>query len=213
MRTVLYAGLSTEDRSLAHQVTLAEDAGFRIDEVVDDHGSPDSGTKLADRPHGRLLLETLEAGDTLLVSWIDSLGSNYGDIGHAIKALIGRGVIVRTVIGDMIFDGATSDPTQRAVLDALIRFMATMAEAQAEALRERRLRGIEKAKALTDAGRKYRGRRPSFTRQQFSRVSEMLDMGEGPSAISRATGLTRQTILRIRADRAGADATLRTWAQ
>jgi hypothetical protein len=41
------------------------------------------------------------------------------------------GVIVRTVINGMVFDGATTDPIQQAVRDALIAFMAATAEAQA----------------------------------------------------------------------------------
>jgi hypothetical protein len=40
-----------------------------------------------------------------------------------------RGVIVRTVINKMTFDGATTDPMQKAVRDALIAFMAATAEA------------------------------------------------------------------------------------
>ena len=39
------------------------------------------------------------------------------------------GVIIKTVINGMIFDGQTKDPIQQAVRDALIAFMAAMAEA------------------------------------------------------------------------------------
>jgi putative DNA-invertase from lambdoid prophage Rac len=38
-----------------------------------------------------------------------------------------EGVIVRTVINAMTFDGSTSDPIQKAVRDALIGFMAATA--------------------------------------------------------------------------------------
>jgi hypothetical protein len=44
-----------------------------------------------------------------------------------------RGVVIRTVINNMTFDGATRDPVQKAVRDALIAFMAATAQAQAEA--------------------------------------------------------------------------------
>jgi putative DNA-invertase from lambdoid prophage Rac len=44
-----------------------------------------------------------------------------------------RGVVIRTVINGMTFDGATKDVMQCAVRDALIAFMAATAQAQAEA--------------------------------------------------------------------------------
>jgi len=38
VRTILYARVSTKEQTLEHQRTQAEEAGFRIDEVVADHG-------------------------------------------------------------------------------------------------------------------------------------------------------------------------------
>ncbi len=46
---------------------------------------------------------------------------------------MGRGVVIKTVINGMTFNGATKDPVQKAVRDALIAFMAATAQAQAEA--------------------------------------------------------------------------------
>ena len=42
-----------------------------------------------------------------------------------------RGVVIKTVINGMTFNGATKDPVQKAVRDALIAFMAATAQAQA----------------------------------------------------------------------------------
>lgn len=44
-----------------------------------------------------------------------------------------QGVVIRTVINNMTFDGATKDPMQEAVRDALIAFLAATAQAQVEA--------------------------------------------------------------------------------
>jgi hypothetical protein len=81
-------------------------------------------TRLDERPEGRRLFDMLRAGDTLVVRWVDRLGRNYADVTYAIREFIRRGVIVRTVINSMTFDGATKDPMQMAVRDALIGFMA-----------------------------------------------------------------------------------------
>ncbi len=56
-----------------------------------------------------------------------------------------RGVVIPTVINGMTFDGATTDPMQQAVRDALIAFMAATAQAQAEATKEAQKAGIEHA--------------------------------------------------------------------
>ena len=212
-RVILYARVSTKEQTVAHQRTQAEAAGFKIDEVVIDDGVSGVSTKLAERPQGRRLSDLLRAGDTLVVRWVDRLGRNYRDVCDVIEDFMRRGVVIRTVINGMTFDGATTDPMQQAARDAMIRFMAAMAQAQAEAMKEARLAGIAHAKSLADAEKRYRGRKPSFNREQYTAVAEMLDMGEGASAISKATGLTRQTVLRIRADRAGAEAALAIWGQ
>jgi DNA invertase Pin-like site-specific DNA recombinase len=47
----------------------------------------------------------------------------------------------------MTFDGATHDPVQKAVRDALIAFMAATAQAQAEAPKSAQRAGIVHAKA------------------------------------------------------------------
>jgi putative DNA-invertase from lambdoid prophage Rac len=75
----------------------------------------------------------LRKGDMLVVRWIDRLGRNYGDVVDVIREFIRRGVVIRTVINGLTFDLATQDPMQMAVRDALIGFMAAMAQASAEA--------------------------------------------------------------------------------
>ena len=108
----------------------------------------------------------------------------------------------------MTFDGATQDPVQKAVRDALIAFMAATAQAQAEATKAAQRAGIEAAKAKGDA---YRGRKPSFTREQVGTVQKMLAEGKGVSEIATTTALSRQTIYRIKADPALAFKVLEVW--
>jgi len=48
----------------------------------------------------------LRAGDVLVERWVDRLGRNYADVTDAIREFIRRGVIVRTVINGLTFDGA-----------------------------------------------------------------------------------------------------------
>jgi putative DNA-invertase from lambdoid prophage Rac len=210
MKTVLYCRVSTLDQTLAHQRTQAQAAGFQIDEVVADHGISGVHTALRERPEGRRLFDMLRAGDTLVVRWVDRLGRNYADVTDTIREFIRRGVIVRTVINGLTFDGATKDAMQQAVRDSLIAFMAATAQAQAEATKEAQKAGIAHAQQYDD-GTKYRGRKPTFTRQQFTLVRELLSQGIAISSIAKTTGLKRQSVYRIQASPERQLAALATW--
>ncbi|GJD86681.1 Serine recombinase PinR [Methylobacterium hispanicum] len=207
-QTILYARVSTAEQTLAHQRKQAEGAGFKVDEVVADEGASGLTTALRDRLQGRRLFDMLRRGDTLVVRWVDRLGRNYGDVCDTIRELMRRGVIVRTVINNLTFDGATSDPMQQAVRDALIGFMAATAQAQAEATKEAQKAGIEHAKGREDA---YRGRKPSYNVAQLEVVQQLLAQGKSVTATAQATGVTRQTVYRIAANPEEAAAALARW--
>ncbi|TGD92495.1 recombinase family protein [Methylobacterium nonmethylotrophicum] len=208
-QVILYARVSTADQTAAHQRIQAEAAGFTIDAVVTDEGVSGVSTRLADRPQGRRLFDMLRRGDVLVVRWVDRLGRDYADVCDVIRELMKRGVVIRTVINGLTFDGATKDPMQQAVRDALIGFMAATAQAQAEATREAQRAGIAHAKAREDA---YRGRKPSYTRAQLDVVRAQLAQGISVSAVARDAGLSRQTIYRIQEDPAEAEAALARWS-
>jgi putative DNA-invertase from lambdoid prophage Rac len=164
---------------------------------------------MRDRPEGKRLFDMLRTGDTLVVRWVDRLGRNYADVTDTIREFIRRGVIIRTVINAMTFDGSTTDPIQMAVRDALIAFMAATAQAQAEATKEAQKAGVADRIAKDDGG--YLGRKPSFNRSQFDTVTDLASKGMGASEIARVSGLSRQTVYRIRDDRAEADRSLARW--
>jgi DNA invertase Pin-like site-specific DNA recombinase len=99
-----------------------------------------------------------------------------------------REVVIRTVINNFTFDGATKDAMQQAVRDALIGFMAATAQAQAEATKAAQRAGIEHAKAKDGAA--YLGRKPSYTRKQFMAVCHLLEQDAvGIARIAQETGL------------------------
>ena len=108
----------------------------------------------------------------LMVRWVDRLGRNYEDVCDTIREFMRRGVVIRTVINNFTFDGATRDPMQQAVRDALIAFMAATSQAQAEATKAAQRAGIEHAKQRGD--RAYIGRKPSYTLEQFATLRDML---------------------------------------
>jgi DNA invertase Pin-like site-specific DNA recombinase len=208
---VLYARVSTVEQTTQHQLTQAKAAGFKIDTVVADDGVSGVSTRLAERPEGRRLFDMLRAGDTLVVRWVDRLGRNYTDVVDTIREFMRRGVVVKTVINGMTFDGSTTDPMQQAVRDALIAFMAATAQAQAEATKSAQRAGIAHSQGKTPE--RYLGRKPSYDRATLDRVLSALSGASAPSlsTIASAEGLTKQTVYRIKADPRAAEAALVAW--
>jgi putative DNA-invertase from lambdoid prophage Rac len=208
---VLYARASTTDQTTAHQVTQAKAVGFKIDKVVSDEGVSGIATKLCEREQGRRLFDMLRAGDTLVVRWVDRLGRNYTDVVDTIREFMRRGVIIKTVINGMTFDGNTTDPMQQAVRDALIAFMAATAQAQAEATKSAQRAGIDHSRIVKPGA--YLGRKPSYDRATFDRIRLALDSASPPSlsAIARAERLSKQTVFRLKQDPQAALAALAAW--
>jgi putative DNA-invertase from lambdoid prophage Rac len=212
-KTVLYARVSTTDQTIAHQEAQARAAGFRVDEVVADHGVSGIKNKLGERAQGRRLFDMLRAGDTLLVRWVDRLGRNYEDVTEVIRQFMARGIIIRTVINGLTFDGATKDPMQKAVRDALIAFMSATSQAQAEATKEAQRAGIAHAKANQRSGGplSFKGRKPSFSRGQLGTIRDMLTTGASPTVIAETAQVSRQLVYRVQADPVKAEAMLAEW--
>lgn len=211
-QTILYARVSSAEQTLDHQHEQATKEGFQIDDVIADHGVSGVSIPFADREGAKRLSDRLRRGDTLVVRWVDRLGRDYDDVTATIRAFMAKGVTIKTVLNRFTFDGATDDPVQKAVRDALIAFMAATAQAQAEATKAAQRAGIDHAKAGVDAGRKYRGKKPTFNRKTFEWVRGMLaSPSHNISAIARDAGISRQTVLRIKADPATAEAALTRW--
>lgn len=221
MQTILYARVSTADQTSKHQKSQAEAAGFDIDRVVADEGVSGVSVPFAERPEARRLFDLLRRGDTLVVRWVDRLGRDYDDVTKTIRAFMEAGVVIKTVINKFTFDGATDDPVQKAVRDSLIAFMAATAQAQAEATKAAQRAGIDHRQAADaalagdDSSRRYKGRAPSYDRATFDRIVSALDAPEGANvaALARECGVSRQAILRIKADPQAADAALSKWGR
>jgi putative DNA-invertase from lambdoid prophage Rac len=214
MATILYARVSTAEQTIDHQRTQAEAAGFVLDDVVADDGVSGVTTKLSDRPEGRRLFDLLRAGDTLVVRWVDRLGRNYEDVSDNIRGFMRRGVVIKTIINGMTFDGATKDPMQQAVRDALIGFMAALSQAQAEANKEAQRAGIAHVKVTPNPQkpRSYLGRKPSYSDCQISEVITLTGEGQGVSTVAKQLGLSRATVYRILKSPAEAVASARAWS-
>jgi putative DNA-invertase from lambdoid prophage Rac len=115
----------------------------------------------------------------------------------------------RTVINAMTFDGATKDPMQQAVRDALIAFMPRPHKPKPKHPRKHNglaspMRAKRKTKSISDGGH-------SYNRQQVRAVTIMLANGVSVSEIARSIKLSRQVIYRIKDAPAEVEALLAKW--
>ena len=59
--------------------------------------------------------------------------------------------------------------------------------------------------------RAYKGRKPSYSRKKYESAQAMLGKSASVGEVARVTGLTRQTVYRIKGDPVGAEGALATW--
>ena len=205
---ILYCRVSTRDQTTIIQKQAAMDAGYAPDLVLSDEAVSGVSTKLAERPQGKRLFDILRSGDTLLVRWLDRLGRNYDDITESMRLFLKRGVIIRTIINAMVFDGSATTPMDKAIRDAMIGFLSAMAQAEVEARKEAQRTALERAR---QNGFTFRGRKPSFTFEQVNVTLDLVAQGLSDGAIAQRLGLKRHTVLRLRNNPAKALAALERW--
>ena len=194
-RTVLYARTSSAEQTIKHQTEQAIKAGFTLDDVIEDEGISGVQVLLADRDNGKRLFDILREGDVLLVRWVDRLGRNYDDIQKNIRLFLDRGVTIKTIINSMTFEAKPKDAMSKAVRDAMLSFMSAMAEAQTIAMKEAQSAGIAHAKSQSRD--KYRGRKPSYTFEDYCNVLALRKVGFGVNETARRTGLNKFVVSRI----------------
>jgi putative DNA-invertase from lambdoid prophage Rac len=126
------------------------------------------------------------------------------------SATLCEGVVIRTIINDIDFDGSKTYAMGMALRDAMMTFMAGMAQARMEATRDAQRAGINYAKA--NGPEKSLGRKPTFGAHQLAEVLRMADLGESNSEIAPQIGLVSRTVIRIRADPTKAEKMVALWA-
>ena len=61
------------------------------------------------------------------------------------------------------------------------------------------------------SGEQYRGRKPSYSREQLKTVQNMLGQDATVAQVAKVLNLSRQTVYRIKNDPVAAEAALATW--
>lgn len=179
-----YIRVSTTDQTTENQRLEIVKAGFAIEEYFSDDGV--SGSKKAfQRPAFSRMLEKMQPGDTIVVTKVDRLGRNAGDVLSVVAELKDRGVGVKVVqLGGV--DLASSAGK------LLLTMLAAVAEMERDMLIERTKSGLERTKAQ---GTKL-GRTPVIPPALFRELCEKKRQGWSLDRLVMKYGLARNTIHR-----------------
>jgi putative DNA-invertase from lambdoid prophage Rac len=186
-RVFAYCRVSTLDQTTDNQIREIEAAGFRIEprRLVTETVSGSSAAQ--QRPGFVRLLDRLERDDILVVTKLDRLGRNSIDVQQTVAKLADLGIRVHCLaLGGVDL----TSPAGRMTMGVI----AAVAQSERDLLIERTLSGQARAKA---EGVKF-GRPAKLNNGERAKVLEQLTAGTSISAISRSSGASRATIMRLR---------------
>jgi DNA invertase Pin-like site-specific DNA recombinase len=146
-----------------------------------------SGAK-TDRPTLRRVIQTLEAGDVLMVTRLDRLARSTRDLLNTLAVITERKAGFRS-LGDAWADTTTSHGR------LMLTVLGGLAEFERDLIRKRTAEGRERAKA-----RGVRlGRKPKLTAHQQQEARRRRDDGEPIRDIARSYNVHNSTISRLAA--------------
>jgi len=174
-----YARVSTDDQNSALQLAALKKAGCKT--VFTDDGLSGATTK---RPALLRCLNSLQAGDTLIVWKLDRLGRSLRDLIVMLDDIRDRGIKFRSLTEQI----DTETPTGR----AMWQLIGVMAELERSMITERTRAGV---KAAQHRGVKF-GRKPKLSPQQVAHAIQLLEQGKDRRQVATLFNVGRKTLYR-----------------
>ncbi len=171
-----YARVSTDDQKADLQVNALTKA--ECEYIFTDTASGASSK----RPELTRCLESLRAGDTLVVWKLDRLGRSLSHLVAVLGELQGKGVAFLSLT-EAIDTGSAAGRLMGHILAALAEFERAL-------IVERTQAGLKAAKRR---GQKL-GRKPSLSSEQIKHARELLDRGENPATVAKLLKVCRATL-------------------
>lgn len=186
-RTFAYARVSTAEQDPENQIREIAAAGFHIESHRIISETVSGSMAIAQRKGFSRLLAKMEQGDVLVVTKLDRLGRDAIDVSLTVARLGEIDIRVHCLaLGGVDLTSSAGKMTM-GVINAVAQF-------ERDLLIERTQAGLERAKASG----KPLGRPPALSPEQQVTVRQRLATGESVSAVARALGTSRQTIMRTR---------------
>jgi DNA invertase Pin-like site-specific DNA recombinase len=155
--------------------------GIPLERVFTDRAS----SKDIQRPEWEALLAFALGGDTVLVSSMDELARDLGDLYRIVQGLLQRGVRIQFLKEGLAFTGE-----DQPIANVMLSVMGALVEFERALVRERQRGGI----ALAKQRGAFRGRKKSMTIEQIAELKQRVAAGEQKTQIARAFGISRETL-------------------
>lgn len=171
-----YARTSTIDQDAGLEAQHRDLGAAGVEKLFSEQVS-----SVAARPQLAAALDFVREGDVFVVTKLDRLARNVGDLVEITRRLEGKGVALRIL--QLNLD--TSTPTGK----LLVNMMGSIAQFERELMLERQREGIAKAKAEG----KYRGRQATI---DAAKIREMAGLGIPKARIAKQLGISRDSVYR-----------------
>jgi DNA invertase Pin-like site-specific DNA recombinase len=175
-----YIRVSTLDQNAERQLE-----GMALDKLFEDKASG----KDTKRPQLASCLEYLREGDTLHVHSIDRLARNLEDLQRLVRELTGKGVSVRFMKENLIFEAGEANPMQT----LMFQMLGAFAQFERALIRERQREGITLARK---EGRQL-GRAKALSTEQENAIKAKAADGAKKHDLAAEYSVSRQTVYRI----------------
>lgn len=185
MATFAYGRVSTADQTTENQKLEIQAAGYSVDYWFADEGVSGS-VSAKERPQFSKMLDKIRDGERVVVTKLDRLGRDAQDVGATIKLLASRKIeVIVLQLGKLDLTSAAGK--------LMLTMLAAMAEMERDLLIERTQAGLARAKAQG----KTLGRPSVTSDKQRQEMKDMHSKGTSISALSRAYGISRASVMRI----------------
>lgn len=188
-----YARVSTTKQmkngnSINDQIRALTEAGAEK-VVTDDY----TGTKM-NRPEFTKLIESLQAGDKLIVTKLDRFARTAIEGSRVVRDLVGKGVTVH------VLNMGIADNTPMGKL--MITMLLAFAEFERDMIVERTQAGKAVARAN---GKKVDGRPKKYNPDKIGLALRLLEEGHSYTQVEKETGISKSTLIRAKRERAAAE--------
>ena len=174
-QSVGYIRVSSVDQNTERQLD-----NLNLDKVFIDKMT--GSTK--DRPELQRMIEYVRQGDIVYVHSLDRLARNFDDLLDIINQLNQKGVIFKSLQGNITLDGVNNNPMDMLIL----HIFGGSGQFNRSLIREAQREGIAKAKAKG----KYKGRKPALSNAQISELKALL--AQKNSSVDNYKKITMSTL-------------------
>lgn len=186
-RVFAYARVSTIDQHPVNQLEEIQKAGFAIQPRRCVEEKISGSVPAMKRPGFIKLMDKLEDGDTLIVTKLDRIGRDSIDVQQTVQTCKERGIRLHVLqLGSLDLTSSTGEMT--------VKVLAAVADFERDLIIERTLSGQARARA---EGKKF-GRPPKTSEAQRKEILCRIASGETVSAVAKAFGVSRGTIITIK---------------